>query len=122
MHLYVVVAHPRAAARSALARLVVEMGWTVVGEGADGLEAVKLARATSPDVLLVDGSSRALDVATGFGAGDPRTTPLVVRLIDRPQEHAAEGGIAVLKGVPSESLKARILDAMSERLSALEDG
>lgn len=123
MHLYVVVAHPRAAPRSALARSVMEdMGWTVVGEASDGLEAVRLARGTSPDVLLVDGSLGALDVATGLGAGDPRTAPLLVRLIDRPQEHAAEGGISVLKGVPSEVLRARIVDALSERRSELGDG
>lgn len=115
MHLYVVVAHPRPPARTALSDLVSEMGWTVVGEAADGLEAVKVARATSPDVLLVDGSSGALDVAMDLGGGDPRVTPLVVRLIDRPQEHAEEGGISVLKGVPMRSLKARIEDALSER-------
>lgn len=110
-----VVAHPRPPARAALSELVEQMGWTVVGQASDGLEAVAVARATSPDVLLVDGSSGALDVAMNLGRGDPRVSPLVVRLIDRPQEHAEEGGISVLKGVPMESLRGRIEDALSER-------
>lgn len=110
-----VVAHPRAAARQALSRMVTDLGWTVVGEATDGFEAVRVARSTEADVLLVDGATKALDVATGLGAGDPSTSPLVVRLIDRPQEHAVEGGIAVLKGVPRERLQRRIVEAMSER-------
>jgi CheY-like chemotaxis protein len=115
VHAYVVVTHPRRAARAALAELVAGWGWTVVGEAKDGLEAVTLARTQGVDVLLVDGSSPGLEVATNLD--DSKGRPVVVRLLERPQEHAAGTGVAVLKGVPADRLRLRIEDELRRRRS-----
>lgn len=116
MNPQVVVADPRTSARAALRTLVGEWGWTVVGEASDGFEAVRLARELKPDVLLVDAASGGLDVASIYDLVDPTSGPLLVRLIDRPQQHATQHmGVAVLKGVPGERVRAVILDAMKAR-------
>jgi len=47
--------------RDSLRRSMEEHGFDVVGEAADGAEAVKLARALRPDVVLMDVSMPALD-------------------------------------------------------------
>ena len=112
--LHVVVAGATTAARSTLSALVRSWGWTVSAEAKDGYEAVRLARELYPDVLLVDASlgGRAMrslyDLMRTSGS-------LVVRLIDRPQEHAEFGGIAVLKGVPAARIRKVILEAVAER-------
>lgn len=113
MHVDVVVVHPRAAGRAALAGLVRQWGWTVAGEARDGFEAVTLARGGGADVLLLDGSSSGQDVAVDLdevGGG-----PVVVRLLERPQEHAAGKGVAILKGVPADRLRSRIVKQLEGR-------
>jgi hypothetical protein len=86
----------------------------VAGEAKDGYEAVRLARELYPDVLLVDASlsGRAMSALYELMG---TSGSLVVRLIDRPQEHAELGGISVLKGVPSERIRNVILEAVRER-------
>ena len=112
--LHVLVAGATTTARSTLSALVRSWGWTVAAEAKDGYEAVRLARELYPDVLLVDASVSGRQMSTLFelmtGSGS-----LVVRLIDRPQEHAELGGIAVLKGVPSERIRKVILESLGER-------
>jgi chemotaxis response regulator CheB len=112
--LHVVVAGATTAARSTLAELVRSWGWTVAGEARDGYEAVRLAREVYPDVLLVDASLRGRNMSSLYELMEDSGS-LVVRLIDRPQEHAELGGIAVLKGVPSERVRQVILDALGVR-------
>lgn len=112
--MHVVVAGATTAARETLSTLVRSWGWTVAAQAKDGYEAVRLARELYPDVLLVDASlgGRAMrSLYELMGASGS----LVVRLIDRPQEHAELGGIAVLKGVPSERIRRVILEALGER-------
>jgi AmiR/NasT family two-component response regulator len=116
VNLHVVVADPRGPARSALTSLVGEWGWNVVGQAADGFEAVRLTRELKPDVLLVDAAAGGLDVATIYDLVDPDAGPLVVRLIDRPQQHGSHSmGVAVLKGVPGDRVRAVILEALERR-------
>ena len=86
----------------------------MAGEAKDGYEAVRLARELYPDVLLVDASASGGQMSTLYGLMGTSGS-LVVRLIDRPQEHAEGGGIAVLKGVPSERIRKVILEALGER-------
>ncbi|MGH2754514.1 MAG: hypothetical protein ACRDLB_08770 [Actinomycetota bacterium] len=113
--MHVVVAGATSAARSTLAALVRAWGWQVVAEAADGYQAVRLARELYPDVLLVDASLTGRKMTALYELMDSASGPLVVRLIDKPQEHAGFGGIAVLKGVPSERIRRVILDAVEER-------
>jgi CheY-like chemotaxis protein len=113
VQVHVVVVHPRGAGRSALADLVRQWGWTVVGEGRDGFEAVTLARAQGADVLLLDGSSSGQDVVADLD--EVAGGPVVIRLLERPQEHAAGKGVAILKGVPADRLRARIVKELEGR-------
>ena len=112
--MHVVVAGATTAARSTLSALVRSWGWTVAGEAKDGYEAVRLARELYPDVLLVDASLGGRAMSSLYELMESSGS-LVVRLIDRPQEHAQLGGIAVLKGVPSARIRRVILDALGER-------
>jgi hypothetical protein len=86
----------------------------VTAEAKDGYEAVRLARELYPDVLLVDASLGGRAMRSLYELMRPSGS-LVVRLIDRPQEHAEYGGIAVLKGVPSERIRQVILEALRAR-------
>ena len=115
----IVVADPRQAARTTLTSLVEEWGWSVVAEAVDGLEAVRMSRQLKPDVLLIDASSGGLDVAGLYDLMDPQTAPLVVRLLDRPQDHARGLGVGLLKGVPGERMRQVVLDALKEHRSKI---
>ena len=84
-------------------------------EARDGYEAVRLARELQPDVLLVDASLGGQDMSSLYELLDPESGCLVVRLIERPQEHAGSIGISVLKGVPSRRIRQVILEALKER-------
>lgn len=108
MHLEVVVADARATARQALRALVESWGWSVVGEADDELSAVSHARRSVPDVVLADASIH----DSGLLGGLASTGVSVIRLLERPQEHAAMTGPAVLKGVPEAHLRSVIESAV----------
>ena len=115
MHLEVVVADARATARQALTALVESWGWSVVAEADDELSAVACARRAAPDVVLADASIH----DSGLLGGLERTGVSVIRLLERPQQHAAMSGPAVLKGVPEAHLRSVIESAvMDGRASA----
>ena len=109
MHLEVVVADARATARQALTALVESWGWSVVAEADDELSAVSHARRAVPDAVLADASIH----DSGLLGGLETTGVTVVRLLERPQEHAAMSGPAVLKGVPEDRLRAVIEEAVT---------
>jgi AmiR/NasT family two-component response regulator len=90
----------------------------VVGEANDALEAVRLARELTPDALLLDSTAGDLDVEEMFAMGPPGTRPLVVRLIDQPQQHASSATVTVLKGVPGDRLRSLISDALEQHTSS----
>ena len=104
MHLEVVVADTRATARQALRTLVERWGWSVVAEAHDELSAVAGARRAAPDAVIADASVP----DSGLLSGLEQSGVMVVRLLERPQEHAAMNGPAVLKGVPEDRLRAVI--------------
>ncbi len=104
MHLEVVVADSRATARQALRQLAESWGWSVLAEAEDELSAVSHARRAGPDAVLADASIP----DSGLLGGLDRTGVAVVRLLERPQQHAAMAGPAVLKGVPEARLRAVI--------------
>ena len=109
MHLEVVVADTRATARQALRTLVEGWGWSVVAEAHDELSVVVSARRAVPDAVIADASIR----DSGLLGGLEQSGVTVVRLLDRPQEHASMSGAAVLKGVPEERLR-EVIEAAVE--------
>lgn len=120
--LRVVVADPVPAARASLSRIVEgPWGWQVVGDAADGFAAVRLTRTTAADVLLVDASIGGLDLR------DIRellasSQAVVVGMLERPEQHAAQSGPSALKSVPVDALRARVIAALDERWQADEVG
>jgi AmiR/NasT family two-component response regulator len=112
MSIELVIADPRSSARAALKQIVERWGWVVTGEAGDSLEAVRLARELGPDVLIVDAAAGDQDIDDILRRGPSNSGPLVVRLIDHPQEHAARGGITVLKGMSGHALRDTIMSAL----------
>jgi DNA-binding NarL/FixJ family response regulator len=119
----VVVADPRPTARVALHRLV-EGGWSwsVVGEAADGLEAVRLVRQQDADVLLVDASVGGLTLRSMNELLSEPSGALVVGLLDSPHQHADTRGVAVLKGVPADRMRELILLELEGRGRMIRQG
>jgi DNA-binding NarL/FixJ family response regulator len=115
VNLRIAVADSVTAARTSL-RQVVEgpLGWQVVGEAADGFEAVRVARATAADVLLVECTIGGLPLSD-IRALLASSHTVVVGLLDRPEQHAAQTGPSTLKTVPADALRTRILAAVEER-------
>lgn len=115
VNLRVAVADSVPAARTSL-RQVVEgpLGWQVVGEAADGFEAVRVARATAADVLLVDCNIGGLALNDIRALLAPSHT-VVVGLLERPEQHAVQTGPSALKTVPADALRSRILAAVQQR-------
>ena len=54
MPIRVLLADDHALVRQALRRLLEQEGFQIAGEAADGLEAVRLAASTNPDVAVLD--------------------------------------------------------------------
>ena len=119
MTIELVIADPRMGARSALKQIVESWGWTVTGEARDALEAVRLARELAPDVLIVDAAAADQDVDEIMQRGPSDARPLIVRLIDHPQEHAS-GGLTILKGVAGDALRDAILGSLQEQRTKVD--
>jgi DNA-binding NarL/FixJ family response regulator len=105
----VLLAGPSSSTRAALRLLVEgEWSWTVVGEATDGLEAVRLARESRPDAVLVDAGRdpAALGEVTEMLEAVPT---VAVLLLDSPAHHVHGRGLTMLKGVPSERVRRAIL-------------
>jgi len=89
----------------------------VVGEAANGLEAVKLARALRPDVVLMDvrmpeldGISATRDIIVGGGASAPHVLMLTTFDLDEYVYDALRAGASgfLLKDLPAAQLTAGI--------------
>lgn len=75
----VVIAEDEALIRMDLAEMLVEEGYLVVGEAANGADAVDLARELKPDVVIVDIKMPVLDgIAAAEQIAGPRLAPVVV--------------------------------------------
>jgi DNA-binding NarL/FixJ family response regulator len=118
MPIELIVADPRAGARETLRSIVSSWGWKVIAEANDGLEAIRLSRELDPDVVLIDSIAGGAETADIYTRAQSSKAPLVVRLIDSPQEHAGAGGLTVMKGVPGDKLRKMILAALEDREAA----
>ncbi|ONI75690.1 DNA-binding response regulator [Kribbella sp. ALI-6-A] len=73
-------------------RIELDPGLTVVGEAADGLEAVGLVERLAPDVVVVDLNLPGLsgiELIRRLGATAPRVAPLVLTMLDDESVFAA---------------------------------
>jgi CheY-like chemotaxis protein len=112
----ILIADDRASSRE-LVRTVLERAGYEVTEAADGAEAVALARATGPDLVLLDLHMPVLD---GFGAvgqlrAEPRfaSTPVVAltaSAMDGDREHAMAAGFSgyITKPIRLAALRAEV--------------
>lgn len=116
----VVLADARPTARDALRRMVEHrLGWLVVGEASDGLEAVRLSRQESADVLMADTAIRGLDLKgldELIGDGDP----LLVAMLDSPLQYLRGAGVGVLKGVPASRVGTIVTEELRRRRATVD--
>jgi DNA-binding NarL/FixJ family response regulator len=98
-----------------------EQGWRVVGEAADGLEAVQKAVALKPDVAIVDLSMPSLngvEVTRRIGSAVPVTKVLVLtmdesdQMVRRALEAGARGYV----------LKSDLTDCLPKAVRAIAEG
>ena len=118
MSIELIIADPRAGVRETLRHIASGWGWSVVAEAKDGLEAIRLSRELEPDVVLIDSIAGGAETADIYTRSASSKAPLIVRLIDSPQEHAGVGGLTVMKGVPGDKLRKMIVVALNEKAEA----
>ncbi|MHB1711037.1 MAG: hypothetical protein ACYCV7_06495, partial [Acidimicrobiales bacterium] len=112
-HPRVIVADASDASRVTLCSLIREsLGWVVVAEARDGLEAARIARQTPADVLMVDVGIGGAAIAELVEIFETAGRPAIVALIDFPHQHAMARCTSVLKGSPPDHLRRVIQEAL----------
>ena len=124
----VVIAEDEALIRMDLAEMLVEEGYDVVGQAADGAEAVRLAEELRPDLVVLDVKMPVLDgIAAAERIASQRIAPVVIltafsqrELVERARDAGAMA--YVVKPFSSDDLVPAIEMAMSRfgELAALE--
>ena len=112
--------------RAALVDLLVQAGFEVVGEAADGADAVALAKELEPDVVLMDLRMPVLgglDAARLIKDAAPDIQVVLLTAFESPalQQQAQEAGCFayLVKGCPPGELRLTLHQAMAWRRSLL---
>ena len=112
--------------REALVELLVQAGFEVVGEAADGADAVALAKQLEPEVVLMDLRMPVLgglDATRLIKDARPATQVVLLTAFDSPalQQQAEEAGCFayLVKGGPPGDLRLVLHQAMAARRSLL---
>ena len=106
----VAIADDHALFRDGLRRLLeTEPGVTVVGEARDGVEAVRVARDTSPDVMLLDIAMPRLDGLHALSAPELRRTKVIVLTASTDEQHLVAAVEAGARGVVLKEQATRVL-------------
>ncbi|HSB68012.1 MAG TPA: response regulator transcription factor [Candidatus Methylomirabilis sp.] len=123
MPLQILLADDNLAVRSRVRGLLEQQGFEVIGEASDGLEAVRLAQASRPDIAVLD---LAMPVLNGVGAAreihrcSPKTRMIMLSLYtdDSFVRAALRAGIRgyVSKAELAENLPLAILEVAQGRI------
>jgi DNA-binding NarL/FixJ family response regulator len=113
----VVLADDHPIFRQGLRSLLEKEGFSIVGEGADGFEATKLAEKFHPDVMVLDFSMprlNGLDAAKEIQRISPRTK-VILLTVHREEQYVLEAMAAGVKGYVLKSEAATgLVDAIRE--------
>jgi DNA-binding NarL/FixJ family response regulator len=120
------IADDHAALRQALVDLLDDAGFQVLGEAADGADAVALAKRLEPDVVLLDLRMpvlNGLDAARMIRDALPATQVVMLSAFDSPelQQQAEEIGCYayLVKGTSVAELRIALHGAMAQRRALL---
>jgi DNA-binding NarL/FixJ family response regulator len=120
------IADDHAALRQALVDLLDDAGFQVLGEAADGADAVALAKRLEPDVVLLDLRMpvlNGLDAARLIRDALPATQVVMLSAFDSPelQQQAEEIGCYayLVKGTSVAELRIALHGAMAQRRALL---
>jgi DNA-binding NarL/FixJ family response regulator len=112
--------------RAALVDLLVQAGFEIAGEAADGADAVALAKQLEPDVVLMDLRMPVLgglDATRLIKDACPAVQVVLLTAFESPalQQQAEEAGCFayLVKGGPPGDLRLTLHQAMAERRSLL---
>jgi DNA-binding NarL/FixJ family response regulator len=115
--------------REALVELLVQAGFDVVGEAADGADAVALAKQLEPEVVLMDLRMPVLgglDATRLIKDARPATQVVLLTAFDSPalQQQAEEAGCFayLVKGSPPGTLRLVLHQAVAARRALLPPG
>ncbi len=115
--------------RKALVELLVQAGFDVAGEAADGADAVALAKQLEPDVVLMDLRMPVLgglDATRLIKHATPATQVVLLTAFDSPalQQQAEEAGCFayLVKGGPPGTLRLVLHQAVAARRAHLPPG
>jgi DNA-binding NarL/FixJ family response regulator len=107
--------------RQGLRFLLEQYGFTVVGEGVDGMEAVKLAEKLRPDIVMLDFSMprlNGLDAAREIRRVSPRSK-VILLTAHREEQYVLE---AINTGIKGYVLKSEAADVLSEAILEVTRG
>jgi DNA-binding NarL/FixJ family response regulator len=115
--------------REALVELLLQAGFEVVGEAADGADAVALAKQLAPEVVLMDLRMPVLgglDATRLIKDARPATQVVLLTAFDSPalQQQAEEAGCfaCLVKGGPPGTLRLVLHQAVAARRALLPPG